>query len=818
MLKRGWVVLTVSAIVGLALAASAQAAVKSASVSAGALRATLSPSPWELSFTDSRGRPVLVTRPGSKNSADGTFGFQVGGKWYHATKATSIARSGSAVKAILATNDPARRTITVTVSRDADGIIAVTSLVSGADVAATAAAFVTHSGERFLGFGERANAVDQSGKEVKSFVSDGPWLENERDFMKNIIPAAGLDSRDDSTYYPIPWLLSTAGFGVLSDNDQNVVHRLGSETRQAWSVEASAQELKLRVFAGPKPADVLRRMSARLGRQPRAAAPFFFGPWFQSAGSAVEGAAAMKAADAPISLMQTYAHWLPCGMSAASRENDLQQLTALHSAGLAVTTYFNPMICTSNQPAFDQAAAAGALGKDASGGAYKYIYTTSRQFPVGQFDFSSAAGIDFFGKLLGEAYDAGHDGWMEDFGEYTPQDIVSADGTPGNLMHNRYPVLYHGAGYKFASSKPRPLARFNRSGWTGSAKYSQAVWGGDPTTDWGYDGLASAVRDGLTMGLSGVSLWGSDIGGFFSITSTPQTTPELLRRWIQFGAVSGLMRNEADGIQIATSGERAQPLDPDVLPVWRRYAKLRTQLYPYLSATEAEYDRSGMPIMRHLALTDPSDQKATARDDEFGFGPDLLAAPVLKAGATSRSLYVPKGTWIDFWRSVAYNTADGSFAVKATKALAGGRQVTLPAPADELPLLAKAGAVIPMLPADVETLSDYGSGIVHLSDRLDHMHLLAFPSGSSSAALGAGSERVTSTEAKGKWTLQINGSRSRTFTIDAGLGALSSPLKVCSVAVNGVKLPATAWKFDAASKTLRATVTATKATVVASGC
>ena len=818
MFTRGWVLLTVIGLVGLAVATSAQAAVKSATVNAGALRATVSPSPWSLSFSDSRGKPVLVTRSGSKNSADGTFGFRVGGRWYHATKATSIVRSGSAVKVALATNDPAKRTITVTVGRDADGIIVVRSLVSGDAVSSTVASFATHSGERFLGFGERANAVDQTGKEVKSFVTDGPWQKNEREFMKNIIPVAGLDSRDDATYYPIPWLLSTAGFGVLSDNDQNVVHRLGSETRQAWSVEASAQELKLRVFAGPKPADALRRMSARVGRQPKAAAPFYFGPWFQSDGSSIEGAAAMKAADAPISLMQTYAHWLPCGVGTASRESDVQQLTALHSAGLAVTTYFNPMICTSYQPTFDEAAAAGALGKDAAGGAYKYIYTTSRQFPVGQFDFSSAAGVDFFGRLLGEAYDAGHDGWMEDFGEYTPQDIKSADGTPGSVMHNRYPVLYHGAGYKFASSKPRPLARFTRSGWTGSAKYSQIVWSGDPTTDWGYDGLASAVRDGLTMGLSGVSRWGSDIGGFFSITSTPQTTPELLRRWIQFGAVSGVMRNEADGIQIATTGERAQPLDADVLPVWRRYAKLRTQLYPYLSATEAEYDRSGMPIMRHLALTDPSDPKATARDDEFGFGPDLLAAPVLKAGATSRSLYLPKGTWIDFWRSVAYNTSDGSFSVKGTKALAGGRQVTIPAPADELPIVAKAGAVIPMLPADVETLSDYGSGVVHLSDRLDRMHLLAFPSGSSSAAIGVGSERVTSTEAKGKWTIQISGSRSRTYTIDAGLGALKSPLKVCSVTSNGAKLPAAGWSFDPAAKTLRATVTATKTTVVVSGC
>ena len=63
-------------------------------------------------------------------------------------------------------------------------------------------------------------------------------------------------------------------------------------------------------------------------------------------------------------------------------------------------------------------------------------------------------------------------------------------------MHNRYPVLYHGAAYTYAQDRaPRPLARFNRSGWTGAARVSQIVWGGDPTTGFGFDGLTSAHGD-----------------------------------------------------------------------------------------------------------------------------------------------------------------------------------------------------------------------------------------------------------------------------------------------------------------------------------
>src|SRR3954453_3360058 len=211
---------------------------------------------------------------------------------------------------------------------------------------------------------------------------------------------------------------------------------------------------------------------------------------------------------------------------------------------------------------------------------------------------------------------------MEDVGEYTPTGARSADGTPGTAMHNRYPALYHVAARAYARDRaPRPLARFNRSGWTCAARGSPLVWAGDPSTGWGFDGLRSAVRNGLSMGLSGVSLWGSDIGGFFAL-SLPQTSPELVRRWLEFGFASGVMRTQANGFSLAPS-PRAQIFDPDVLPVWARYARLRTQLEPYLAAAERTYDATGLPIMRHLALTWPDDPRATARDDEYLFGPDL---------------------------------------------------------------------------------------------------------------------------------------------------------------------------------------------------
>ncbi len=385
-------------------------------------------------------------------------------------------------------------------------------------------------------------------------------------------------------------------------------------------------------------------MTALTGRQPPAEAPFFFGPWFQEDPGDQASIEILREADAPASVGQTYTHYLPCG-DHQGNENGQRERTALyHRNGLAVTTYFNPMICTDYDPVYQQAVDAGVLHRDITGQPYIYKYTGSTVFFVSQFDFSNPATTNFYGNLLNEAVGHGYDGWMEDFGEYTPPDVVSHDGTPGPAMHNRYVTLYHRAARTFTSATDKPLARFNRSGWTGAAAESQIVWGGDPTTGWDFDGLRSSVYNGLSMGASGVSLWGSDIGGFFAL-SVPQTSPELLVRWLQFGFASGVMRTQANGFELVPS-DRAQIFDDGILPIWRRYAKLRTQLYPYLAAAQRVYDRTGLPMMRSLALMYPGDRRGAALEDEYLFGPDLLVAPVVEEGARKRSVYLPRGRWV----------------------------------------------------------------------------------------------------------------------------------------------------------------------------
>ena len=358
------------------------------------------------------------------------------------------------------------------------------------------------------------------------------------------------------------------------------------------------------------------------------------------------------------------------------------------------------MVCTDYEPVFDRAAANGGLIENALGEPYLFQYSTTTSFQVAEFDFTSPAAAARRSRRwpTRRSATATTAGWRTSAStrRSTPRRPAAI---PGTVEHNRYPRDYHCAApsaIAAAAAAGRPLPALAAG--PGAAPCAQVVWGGDPTTAWDFDGLRSAVRQALTMGLSGISTWGSDIGGFFAFFQD-ELTPELLTRWVQFGAVSGVMRTQADGIAVPDK-PRPQVWDPDQIANWRRYAKLRTQLYPYLAAADGEYQRTGLPLMRQLALVYPDDPAAAGRDDEFLFGPDLLAAPVVEPRATERSLYLPQGRWVDLWRSAAVpreRRRAAHAAGEGASAVAG--DVTVPAPLDELPLLARAGAVLPLLPA-----------------------------------------------------------------------------------------------------------------------
>ena len=127
----------------------------------------------------------------------------------------------------------------------------------------------------------------------------------------------------------------------------------------------------------------------------------------------------------------------------------------------------------------------------------------------------------------------------------------------------------------------------------------------------------------------------------------------------------------------------------------------------------------------------------------------------------------------------------------------------LSTPMVEAPLLVRAGALLPLLSPDVETLAGGGRGVVHLADRLGKLRVLAFPRGRSHAAMFA-RERLRSREGPSGWRLAVDGARRRRIGLQASLGTLHRPFAPCALRVDGRRLPARAWRYDAQTRVLRA--------------
>ena len=203
--------------------------------------------------------------------------------------------------------------------------------------------------------------------------------------------------------------------------------------------------------------------------------------------------------------------------------------------------------------------------------------------------------------------------------------------------------------------------------------------------------------------MSGVPFWGTDIGGFFPVR---EYTGELHVRWFQFGAFCPLFRAHGRAWQLRlpwgwNTGkfgplempESAMPdpselHNPNVEPIVRKYLELRYRMMPYIYSIAREAHETGLPMMRALWLHYAADPRAVERGDEFLWGRDILVAPVVEKGATSRRLYLPPGAWYDFWTGVRTE---------------GGREVERPVDLETMPLYVRAGAIIPTGPLEQYT-------------------------------------------------------------------------------------------------------------------
>ena len=296
----------------------------------------------------------------------------------------------------------------------------------------------------------------------------------------------------------------------------------------------------------------------------------------------------------------------------------------------------------------------------------------------------------------------GVEGWWLDGGEGpTARDVLERPG--GRVLHNRFD-LFRQQAFAEGEARDNPDRRpflLCRSGGAGMQRFGAACWSGDINNTWAT--LEAQASLGLNTGLSGVPLWGTDIGGFYPVA--PQSG-ELFARWFEFGAFNPVFRCHGRRWRM----HAPWAYGPEIEAICRRYLDLRYRLMPYTYTLVREAHDTGMPLMRALALNYPDDPEALDRSSEFLWGDDLLVSPVTRQGARHWPVYLPRGAWVDFWTNVRYE---------------GPGAVSVEAPLDRLPLFVRCGAIVPLGPT-VQHLSSYAP---------DEITLLTYPEASTRFSL-----------------------------------------------------------------------------------
>lgn len=255
-------------------------------------------------------------------------------------------------------------------------------------------------------------------------------------------------------------------------------------------------------------------------------------------------------------------------------------------------------------------------------------------------------------------------------------------------------LLYHaGPGAEVGNLYPRENARMvwdgmraqgeteilslNRSAWAGSQRYGAAVWSGDIDATFG--SLAEQVRAGLSMSLSGIPWWTTDIGGFHGGDPDDADYRELLVRWFQFGIFCPITRIHGDreprmpvGPAMTGGPNEVWSFGDEAYAILADLLRLRESLRPYVHREMERVRVTGVPMMRPLFVDFPTDEASWDVDDAYLFGPDLLVAPVLALGARERAVHLPAGVeWRHVWTGDVH---------------AGGATVVVPAPLAQVPV------------------------------------------------------------------------------------------------------------------------------------
>lgn len=280
--------------------------------------------------------------------------------------------------------------------------------------------------------------------------------------------------------------------------------------------------------------------------------------------------------------------------------------------------------------------------------------------PVNDLNFALATTQKWFFNSCKKSIDNGIVGWWND----------EADELQDNFQFmNMEKSLYEGQ----RNYNDQRVWSINRNFYLGSQRYAYGMWSGDIST--GFPSMAAQRQRMLSAINLGEAKWGMDTGGFNDGDPSPQN----YARWMEFSAFVPIFRvhgNQNELRQPWVFGSTAESAATKAI-------RLRYSLIPYIYSYDRRAYEGGVGVVKPLVFDYPNDEKVANDVDAWMFGDSLLVSPVVDEDATSQKIYLPAGTWTDYFTGKVYEGGQTiDYAVNKNTW-------------DDIPLFIKNGAIIP---------------------------------------------------------------------------------------------------------------------------
>ncbi len=547
--------------------------------------------------------------------------------------------------------------------------------------------FSVGSTEHFYGTGERGMSLDLRGESFDTFNR----------------PDGGYGFPSPSTMsVNIPFIISSNNYGIYFENTYQGFFDVAKSNTNVLSYTASAGELSYYFIYDMTMKDVLSDYTWLTGRAPllpRWAYGYIQSKYgYRNESDASQMIQTMRSDSIPCDAIILDLYWYQnmgdLSWNTSLWPNPGQMTVNFLAEGFKTIVITEPYIVQSSEN-FAAANTSSYFAENSSHQSYIMSGWWSCGCEAGLLDITNPAAQSWWWSKYSSIFSTGVSGLWTDLGEPERDysDMIFYAG-PDAKIHNVYDflwakTLFDGFNGSFPNSR---MFNLTRSGYAGIQRFGAVTWSGDVSKSFG--GLAVQLPFLLNMGMSGITYHNSDIGGF----DNGSTTAELYARWMEFGAFCPVMRAHGyDG----DNGTEPWAFGTQIEDIVRSIIDLRYRLLPYNYSTASESYSTGLPMARPLILQYPDDPNVNNESSAYLWGDDILVAPVVQSGQSSVSFYLPEGKWIDYWTNAVYG---------------GGTTVTINAPLDEIPVLIRAGSIIPMqqtmnyadeFPADTLLLSIY---------------------------------------------------------------------------------------------------------------